>query len=230
MSMDNNWIAEQTRRGISQFDKAMISRYPDSNAYIENARDYLNIMGNHCNYIAACEQVQWVDYLSSQAKVKVLDLGCGGGWLSAMLSKFSAVETVYALDSSRYFLHSLVPQVMTLMNGDQRKLVSIEGLFTPLLFDDTHLDIVVVSSALHHAESLELVLKEIRRVLRPGGYLFVLNETPRPGYRYWLSAIFVSIRILRDLLMHRYRAVSPSISSSSYLYDPALGDRDYPQW
>jgi SAM-dependent methyltransferase len=116
------------------------------------------------------------------------------------------------------------------MAGDQRKLVPIEGLFQPLLLSDEYLDVVVASSALHHAESLEPVLKEICRVLKPGGHLFVLNETPRRGYRYWFSTLMAAIRILRDLMMQRYQSASPSISASGYLYDPALGDRDYPVW
>jgi SAM-dependent methyltransferase len=226
--MDTNWIVKQSLHGVAQFDQAMMNAYPESKASLQNARDYLNTVGQTCNYIAACEQVPWTKYIPPKAKV--LDLGCGGGWLSAMLSRLDAVETLYALDSSRHFLHSMVPQVMALMAGNQNKLIPIEGFFQPLLFDDSHLDAVVASSALHHADSLEPVLKEIRRSLKPGGYLFVLNETPWPGYRYWLSVLAASVRILRDLMIQRYRSVSPSISASGYLYDPALGDRDYPRW
>lgn len=226
--MENNWISEQTRRGAAQFDRAMMDRYPESSAFLKSARDYLDTVGKTCNYVAACEQVQWAKHLPSNAKV--LDLGCGGGWLSAMLSRFDAVETIYALDSSRFFLHELLPQVMTLMEGHQSKLVPIEGLFQPLLFNDSHLDVVVASAALHHADGLEPVLKEIRRTLKPGGLLFVLNESPWPGYRHLLSVLAASMRTLRDLMLQRYRPLSPSISASGYLYDPALGDRDYPLW
>lgn len=226
--MDNNWIAEQTRRGVAQFDRAMMTMYPESNAYLQSARKYLDTVGVTCNYIAACEQVPWANYLPPNAKV--LDMGCGGGWLSAILSRVDCVETIYALDSSRHFLRNLLPQVMDLMEGCQDKLVTIEGLFQPLLFDDACLDVVVASSALHHADSLEPVLKEIRRTLKPGGLLFVLNETPWPGYRHLMFVLVATARTLRDLLFQRYRPVSPAISASGYLYDPALGDRDYPLW
>jgi ubiquinone/menaquinone biosynthesis C-methylase UbiE len=140
------------------------------------------------------------------------------------------VDTVYALDSSDHFLRNLLPQVVELMQGCAHKLVKIEGLFQPLLFDDAYLDVVVASSALHHAENLESLLTEIRRVLKPGGLLFVLNETPRPGFRYLVSILAAATRIVRDLMLKKYRATSPSISSSGYLYDPKLGDRDYPRW
>lgn len=226
--MENNWIAEQTRRGVAQFDRAMMEMYPESNAYLQSARNYLDTVGVTCNYIAACELVPWASYLSPNAKV--LDMGCGGGWLSAMLSRLDAVETIYALDSSRHFLRNMLPQVMALMEGHQDKLVTIEGLFQPLLFDDACIDVVVASSALHHADNLEAVLREIRRTLKPGGRLIVLNETPWPGYRHLLFVLAATVRTLRALLLQSYRSVSPAISASGYLYDPALGDRDYPLW
>lgn len=226
--MNNNWIVEQTLRGVAQFDQAMMNSYPDSNASLQSAREYLKTVGEVCNYIAASEQVPWARYLPPNAKL--LDIGCGGGWLTALLSRFEVVETVYALDSSRHFLHKLLPEVMELMQGRPDKLVTIEGLFQPLLFDDAHLDVIVASSALHHADNLESVLKEIRRTLKPGGLLFVLNETPWPGYRHLVSVVAAAVRIARNLLLQRYQPVSPAISSSGYLYDPKLGDRDYPRW
>ena len=75
--MKSNWIVEQTRRGVAQFDRAMTEMYPESNAYLKSARDYLDTVGETCNYIAACELVPWENYLPSNAKV--LDMGCGGG-------------------------------------------------------------------------------------------------------------------------------------------------------
>lgn len=226
--MDTNWIVKQSLYGAAQFDQAMASAYPESQVSLQSARNYLSTIGDVCNYMEASERVSWASYLPPSAKV--LDIGCGGGWLAAMLSRFDAVQTVYALDSSQHFLHKMLPQVMDLMEGHPEKLVAIEGLFQPLFFEEDHLDVVVASSALHHADNLESVLKEIRRCLKPGGLLFVINETPWPAYRYLLSVLAASLRIVRDLVLQRYRAVSPSISSSGYLYDPKLGDRDYPLW
>jgi ubiquinone/menaquinone biosynthesis C-methylase UbiE len=147
-----------------------------------------------------------------------------------MLSRLDAVETVYALDSSQNSLHKLLPQVMASMQGCSEKLFTIEGLFQPLLLDDAYLDVVVASSSLHHAENLESVLREIRRTLKPGGLLFVLNETPWPGCRHLVSVVAAAARIVRNLYLQNYQTMSPYISSSGYLYDPRLGARDYPQW
>lgn len=226
--MKNSWIADQAIRGIAQFDQAMSNSYPNSTESLQGAREYVKTVGGVCNYIAATEQIAWEHYL--QPNTKLLDIGCGGGWLAAILSKYESVQTIYALDSSRHFLHTLLPQVVELMQGRLEKLVTVEGLFSPLLFENSHLDMVVASSALHHADNLESVLGEIRRSLKPGGVLVVLNETPWPGYRHLVSVIAAAIRIIWRLVMQKYQSISPSISSSGYLYDPNLGDRDYPTW
>lgn len=164
---DNNWIVEQTRCGVAQFDQAMMNSYPESNAYLLGAHEYLKTVGEICNYIRASKRVSWEKFLPENARV--MDIGCGGGWLSAMLSQLDTVKTIYALDSSKYFLYTLMPKVMKLMKGCPEKVVAIEGLFQPILFGDAYLDVVVASSALHHAENLESVLKEIRRTLKPRG-------------------------------------------------------------
>lgn len=226
--ISENWIARQALAGNSQFDRAMAKAYPESEGYLQGGKEYLNTIGEVCNYIAAAELVNWNSYFPAGAKV--LDLGCGGGWLTAMLSVRDAVETVYALDSSRHFLHNLLPAVVGLMAGNEKKIVPIEALFQPLLFEDGVLDVVVASSVLHHADNLESLLLEIQRVLRPGGRLVVLNETPVRGWRHLVSVAAAAMRILCSLVLLRYEPVSPSISASGYLYDPKLGDRDYPLW
>jgi SAM-dependent methyltransferase len=228
LSGSDSWIVAQALHGVSQFDKAMMAAYPDSQASLRGAREYLGTIGDMCNYITAVEQLEWDRYIPQGAKV--LDMGCGGGWLTAILSRRDSVAMIYPLDSSKHFLNDLLPQVVELMHGCPEKISLIEGLFAPLLFDDGALDVVVASSALHHADNLESVLREIRRSLKRGGVLFVLNETPWPGYRHLVSVISAAVRVVWALLMQRYQATSPSISSSGYLYDPKLGDRDYPLW
>lgn len=222
------WIAEQSTRSVHQFDRAMANAYPSSGDSLESARSYLDTIGGVCNYLDAIDLIDWTRLVPRSAQV--LDMGCGGGWLTAKLSKLDEVALIHALDSSHHFLHALLPDVVRLMEGRPERINVVEALFQPLLFDDSSLDLVVSSSALHHAENLQRVLSEIRRVLRPGGRLLILNETPRPGYRHCLSVTAAAIRILRDLILRRYFPVAPAISAAGFLYDPHLGDRDYPLW
>ena len=226
--MNKSWIHEQTERNISQFDKAMEASCPESRTYIHDPKEYLSRISEQCNYLDAVKLIDWKSCLRKDCFI--LDLGCGGGWLTGYLSKLESVSTIYALDSSKYFLSDMMPEIVMLMGGRQEKIVPIEGLFTPLMFGDGALDVVVASSVLHHADSLEAVLREIKRVLKSDGLLVVLNETPSSGIRHILSLSKAFLKILLNALFHNYKSVSASISSCGYLYDPLLGDRDYPLW
>jgi SAM-dependent methyltransferase len=223
-----NWISKQQEIGVAQFDVGLVNVDASSSAYLSTADNYIHTTSQQCNYLDAIKLIEWDTYLLKDSKV--LDLGCGGGWLSAFLSRFDAVKTIYALDSSKHFLGVLLPEVVSRMGGDFKKIQPIEALFTPLFFEDKTLDLVVAASAVHHADNLEAVLKEISRSLKPDGLLILLNETPRSGFRYFISAVMASLRMLKNIALHKYLSISPSLSSSGFLYDPRLGDRDYPLW
>ncbi len=226
--MNKKWIADQAQKNVSQFDQAMEQNHPDTVSFLRDPREYYSRVCEQCNYLDAAQLVDWQRYLRKGATI--LDLGCGGGWLSGLLSRLDSVSSIYALDSSRYFLDTMMPAVLDIMKSRTEKITSVEGLFSPLLLDDGSLDAVVASSVLHHADNLESLLKEIRRVIKLDGYLIILNETPSSGFRHLLSVTKAFVKIFRDMVFSRYKPSSPSISSSGYLYDPALGDRDYPLW
>lgn len=223
-----SWIQRQANLGIAQFDMAMMEAHPLRTEYLATAREYIDTIGVQCNYMNATKKINWNLYLLPQSIM--MDFGYGGGWLAAYLSKFVSVQKIFALDSSKYFLSELLPTVVNGMDGDLSKIEVIEALFTPLLFEDRVLDLVVASSAVHHADNLEIALKEISRVLKPGGRLILLNETPRGGFRYFISAVMASLRTLSNIARVRYFSNSPALSASCFLYDPKLGDRDYPMW
>ncbi|NQX84199.1 MAG: class I SAM-dependent methyltransferase, partial [Mycoplasmataceae bacterium] len=220
--MSEKWIDTQVRMNIAQFDNAMELYYPESAGYMRDAKKHIVRLCEECNFLDAVKLLDWNVYLKPNATV--LDLGCGGGWLTAYLSSFENVENLYAVDSSHYFISEMMPDVVKLMKGSLEKVKSIEGFFSPLLFDDGFLDVVAVSSALHHADNLETVLKEIRRVLKKDGYLVIANETPSSHLRHVYSLTKAFVKILLNMTLAKYKAVSPSISSSGYLNEPYLGD------
>jgi len=224
----NSWINKQMEFAVSQFDQSIETHYRESAHYFRNPGDFYHGITQLWNYLDAIKMIDWKHYLKTDSTV--LDLAGGTGWLSAYLSQFDEVAKIYNVDSSRYFLTTMMPELVQLMNGNREKIEPIEGIFSPLLFDDGSLDVVVVSSSLHHADSMELILKEIHRVLKKEGLLFILNETPFSSSRYALSLIKQFLVIMKNAVLRRYISASPHISSSGFLYDPVLGDKAYPTW
>ncbi|OGS03937.1 MAG: hypothetical protein A2204_01205 [Elusimicrobia bacterium RIFOXYA1_FULL_47_7] len=223
-----SWLTKQTELIVSQFDKSMETHYPETDKFFKDPKEYFRGITTLWNYLDATKFIDYSAYLKPGAKV--LDLAGGPGWLSAFLSTKPYIEKIFILDSSKYFLANMVPELTKLMGGNINKVECIEGLFVPLFFNDNSLDAIFVSSSLHHADNLHDTLKEIKRVLKPSGTLFILNETPPSYLRYIYILIKAFAIILKDSLIKKYKKNSPHISSSGYKYDFALGDIYYPQW
>jgi len=223
-----SWISEQTKLSISQFDRQIAKYYPDSVKYFNDPHEFFNGLTNLWNYLDAVEVIDWNAYLKD--KTICLDIGGGTGWLSGFISKFDKVEKVVMVDSNKRSLTDMAPEMIRLIKGKHEKICFVEGLFSPLLTQDSSVDAVFVCSALHHADNAVILLKEINRILKKDGLLFILNETPYSTIKF-LSAITRQFLIItRDMLLRKFKPVSTTISSAGFLYDPFLNDKAYPLW
>jgi ubiquinone/menaquinone biosynthesis C-methylase UbiE len=223
-----NWIEEQVRRSASAFDAAMLATNAEETAYTRDPERYFDRVCVDCNYLEAARQVKWDEILKPGARV--LDLGGGTGWLTAYLSGMEQVSQIKIVDLSSGYLEKNLPVAIHRLNGDAAKISSAVGYFSPLLLKDASLDVVVMSSAIHHAEQLEGVLREINRVLVPGGWCCLLNEAPVSDLFYLRNMLATFVRSLLGTLTRRYQPSSASLSASGILYDAQLGDRMYPHW
>jgi ubiquinone/menaquinone biosynthesis C-methylase UbiE len=225
---DQSWIERQTAQMIAQWDRTLNDRYPETAAWSDSPAEYVTHLTRICNYLNAAAQIDFAAYLPNHATV--MDLGCGGGWLTAHLSTMAKIDTIYALDSSGRYLEALVPKVADIMGGERNKVVPIHGVFSPILLPDDSLDAVAASSVLHHADNLESMLREIRRVLKPDGTLFILNECPMTSVQHLKAVSKVFVKMFLALSRKTYVANPQSISAGAYLEEPYLGDRCYPKW
>ncbi|MCP4650702.1 MAG: class I SAM-dependent methyltransferase [PVC group bacterium] len=223
-----SWLAEQYKSKASQFDAEVISRYPDSQKIFSDPHEFYKGLVGEWNYLDAVKALDWDKYIKKDAVI--IDIGGGTGWLSAYISSFEQVKEISLIDSSRFFLEKMVPEMIKLMKGVPEKIKIVEGLFSPLLLDDESIDVAFICSSMHHADNISKLLIEIKRVLKKGGYLFILNETPYNNFSYLGAIIKQFLIIVRDIIFHRFKAVSTSIASNGFLYDPYLNDKAYPFW
>jgi ubiquinone/menaquinone biosynthesis C-methylase UbiE len=110
----------------------------------------------------------------------VLEIGAGGAWLSAELSKLPAVVEVVATDFSPKLLKEQAPRVFKLLNAHGGKITRTPGDFHQLDFPSNHFDFVVSSAVLQHATNVVQVLREAKRVLKPGGRFVAIREPVWP--------------------------------------------------
>ena len=116
---------------------------------------------------------------------RVLDACCGTGDL-AVAARAADASDVVGVDFSERMLERA-----------RRKAPELEWVQADVLalpFEDASFDSVVVGFGVRNVEDLEAGIRELRRVLRPGGRLGILEiTTPRgalaPFYRLWFDRI-----------------------------------------
>ncbi len=128
---------------------------------------------------------------------QVLDIGCGTGTLAILLKRLHPELEVVGLDPD--------PKALALARRKaQRAAVSPRfdrGFSEALAYAADSFDHVFSSFMFHHLQSNQKkeTLREIRRVLKPGGYLHLLDfRGPDTGDTRLVTRWFHSRRILRD--------------------------------
>jgi ubiquinone/menaquinone biosynthesis C-methylase UbiE len=111
---------------------------------------------------------------------RVLEIGAGGAWLSAELSKLPKVVEVITTDLSPKLLQEQAPKVFKALAANTAKITRMPGDFHQLDFPNNHFDFVVSSAALHQAANIVQVLREAKRVLKPGGQFIAIREPVWP--------------------------------------------------
>jgi len=112
---------------------------------------------------------------------KVLDIGCGKGFLLYELSLLVPGLDLYGLDISRYAIE----------NGHEHIKNNLRsGTAEDLPFDDCSIDLIISINTLHNLKCFQLdkALKEIVRVSLKNSYLCVesyRNEVEKANLLYW---------------------------------------------
>lgn len=106
---------------------------------------------------------------------KVLDAGCGDGEIGKLLKEQFGID-VYGIDISR--------RGVALAN-EKGVRAKIADMSVKIPFADNMFDLVISSATIEHVISPDRFLKEMRRILRPGGILLVST----PNLSFWLNRI-----------------------------------------
>jgi len=131
------------------------------------------------------------DWLATESESDVLDIGCGAGHASFVAAPL--VKQVTAYDLSTEML-AVVKKA-----ADERGLANIEcrqGVAEVLPFADQQFDLVISRYSAHHWQDVPQALREVYRVLKPGGRLIIMDiaSPGAPLLDIWLQ----SIEVLRD--------------------------------
>ncbi len=148
-------------------------------------------------YLNSAVHAQGAEFALLQAEVaghgeaRVLDLGCGGGHVSFNVAP--AVGEVVAYDLSQQML-----DVVSAAAAEKglNNIRTVRGAAEYLPFQDGEFDFVFSRYSAHHWSDLALALREVRRVLKPGGVAAFI-DVMSPGSPL-LDTYLQTVEVLRD--------------------------------
>lgn len=175
-------------------------------------------------YILDQGRANWHYLIPLKAQARILDAGCGWGTLSFSLRR--SYGEVVAFDN--------VPQRLEFIDL-RRKSENIDGLvpacgqINHLPFADDSFDLVVLNGVLEWIPLIESsdpylaqleALKEVRRVLKPGGYLYLAIENR------WSAINFLGLKDTHSGL--RFAPLLPRFLAD--IYSRALRGKDFREY
>lgn len=151
-----------------------------------NARrcvDYDNFVKDHQLYLYPILVSKLTNLLEHEPK-KILDLGCGPGYLSFSLGTIFPKSEIYALDINPEMLKIAKRNYPFYTEKVDMNLIFVQGDVHKLCFEDAKFDLVVSYSCLHHWTNIENAMLEIIRVLNKNGLAILIDTNPPEEFMY----------------------------------------------
>jgi len=140
-----------------------------------------------------------LDYFGDLTGKRVLDVGCGKGRFARILKDRYPESEIWGLDISEEMLKFVPACIQTRA-----------GSMTELPFEDGYFDAAYATESLEHAVEIDVAVRDICRVVKPGGRIVVIDKNAEqfgrlktPEWEKWFSR-----RELEKLLGRDCREVS----------------------
>lgn len=134
----------------------------------------------------------------SDPKITILDIGCGGGVAIKHFTKISPLAQVLGIDIS--------PDMVKLAEAVNRKAVT-EGRARIICdsveetsIESKSVNLMTVFDNINFWKSYEKAFSEIKRILKNDGKLFIINEYPEKGTKWYEFVKFKDFQDYQKLL------------------------------
>jgi ubiquinone/menaquinone biosynthesis C-methylase UbiE len=122
-----------------------------------------------------------------------LDVACGTGYLAIGIAQAGIADETHATDLSARMVERTRANAAAAGAPVHTSLADAERL----PYADATFDLVVARGALHHVPEPLAALKEMKRVLAPGGTVLVLHEPTPNGERQTAAVVGVAVRAVQ---------------------------------
>lgn len=146
-------------------------------------------------YNALYERPAMLEQLPDVRGLRILDAGCGSGWYAEQLLGRGAVVT--GIDASASMLDFAAKRLATSYDASKFRL-KVTDIGERLPFDDNLFDGAISPLVLHYLKDFRPALKEIHRVLVPGGWLQFSTHHPAADARLFKTHNYFSVEHVVD--------------------------------
>ena len=144
--------------------------------YQETTNDLLTRINIHDAYGARDIDKWMLEVLPLKQGMNILDVGCGAGkQCFSYLAHLSGKVAITGGDVSGSLLEKAQEENKKLGNRVNFQELNFNKTFP---FEDETYDLVSCSFAIYYAEDIPFTIKEMHRVLKPGGHLFTTGPMP----------------------------------------------------
>ncbi|MGF1720717.1 class I SAM-dependent methyltransferase [Vibrio kyushuensis] len=181
-----------------------------SEMYTKHAQKYGDVVRDNI-YNAYLERPSTLALLDNVKGMNIIDMGCGSGIYSEWFIKQSASQ-VTCVDKS--------PDMVALVESNLAEFV-LQGTVKTYAQDlskglpveaSDSADVIVCPLVLHYIEDLDVVFKDVHRVLKSGGYMVFSTHHPFADFECTLSGNYFD----RELIEEEWDTVGISVSVSFY--------------
>jgi ubiquinone/menaquinone biosynthesis C-methylase UbiE len=163
-------VGALTRQRAARFKKQARTRFDGwADTY---DRSLLNHYMFRPSYLALLEEIaRW--RAEHGGAFRLLDVGSGTGTLAGMLLRGGWPVTVVGLDYSPAMCARALAKLPPTTHGNRSMFTAGDSEHVP--FASESFDVVICANSFHHYPHQQAVLEEMRRVLRPGGRLILID-------------------------------------------------------
>lgn len=118
-------------------------------------------------------------YVNIKPDSVIVDVGCGGGKTISRLARRATQSKVYGIDHSADMVEYSKQVNKKLIEKNRVKIV--QNSVEKTVFKDDSFDLVTAIETYYFWPNLEQAFREIRRILKNGGYLLFISEMIKDG-------------------------------------------------
>jgi len=132
---------------------------------------------------------RYIKELTSKPGAKILEVGCGSGWLALELARHGCHVEAYDLSPKAIELAKKTLKENPFKKGFGSVTYHLQDIsITDLGFEKY--DGVSGWSAFHHMPDVPLFMDKVHKALKPGGIVASMDDMPRGKLEQWLEYIF----------------------------------------